>query len=57
MEELLLVPNRLGVVMEEEDVVLELVGLLSIKENAGLGAAEESVWGGQMFDYNVQYSE
>ncbi len=41
------VPNRLGVGMEEEEeVVVELVvsvGLLAIKENAGFGAAEESV--------------
>lgn len=39
------VPNRLGVGMEEDEVVeLEVsVGLLAIKENAGFGAAEESV--------------
>lgn len=36
-------PNRLGVGMEEEGAVVELVGLLAIKENAGFGAAAESV--------------
>lgn len=35
-------PNRLGVGVDEDEVV-ELVGLLAIKENAGFGAAEESV--------------
>lgn len=40
-------PNRLGVGMEEDEVVdlVVLVGLLPIKENAGFGAAEESVRG------------
>lgn len=37
-------PNRLGVGVDEDEVV-ELVGLLAIKENAGFGAAEESVKG------------
>lgn len=47
-------PNRLGVGMEEEGAVVELVGLLAIKENAGLGAAAESVeGGGQTNDSNV----
>lgn len=49
-------PNRLGVGMEEEAAVVELVGLLAIKENAGFGAAAESVekWGGgQTNDSNV----
>lgn len=48
MEELLLlvvVPNRLGAGLDEEDTVVELVGLLAIKENAGFGAAAESVGG------------
>lgn len=36
-------PNRLGVGVEEAEVVV--VGLLAIKENAGFGAAEESVGG------------
>lgn len=37
-------PNRLGVGMEEDEVVeLVVVGLLAIKENDGFGAAEESV--------------
>lgn len=38
-------PKRLGVGVEEEDVVefVVLLGLLAIKENAGLGAAAESV--------------
>lgn len=57
MEELLLlvvVPNRLGAGLDEEDTVVELVGLLAIKENAGFGAAAESVGGRQqIFDYNV----
>lgn len=35
-------PNRLGIGVEEDEVV-EFVGLLAIKENAGFGAAEESV--------------
>lgn len=35
------VPNRLGVGVEEDEVVV-LVGLLAIKENTGFGAAEES---------------
>lgn len=45
MEELLLlvVPNRPGAGLDEEDTVVELVGLLAIKENAGFGAAAESV--------------
>lgn len=39
------VPNRLVVAMEEDEVVelVEIVGLLAIKENAGFGAADESV--------------
>lgn len=39
------VPNRLAVGMEEDEVVelVEIVGLLAIKENAGFGAADESV--------------
>lgn len=38
---LVLVPNRLGVGVEDDDVVelVVLVGLLAIKENAGFGAA------------------
>lgn len=38
-------PNRLGVEVEEERVVesVLLVGLLAMKENAGVEAAEESV--------------
>lgn len=40
-----MVPNILGVEIEEEDAVVELVGLLAIKENAGFGAADESVGG------------
>lgn len=38
-------PNRLGVEVEEERVVesVLLVGLLAMKENAGVAAAEESV--------------
>lgn len=49
VEELLLLPNRLGVGvgvgMEEEDVAVVVVGLLAIKENVGFGAEEESVGG------------
>lgn len=54
MVELLLLelPNRLGVGMEEEGAVVELVGLLAIKENAGFGAAAES-GGGQTNDSSV----
>ncbi len=37
-------PNRLGVGVEEDEVVV-LVGLVAIKEKAGFGAAEESVGG------------
>lgn len=39
---LVVVPNRLGV-EEEDDEVVELVGLPAMKENAGFGAAVESV--------------
>lgn len=49
----MLLPNRLGVVMEEEDAVAaagaavvaatEFVGLPNTKGNAGFGAVEESV--------------
>lgn len=47
VEELPLLPNRLGVEMEEEDavVVVVVVGLPAIKENVGFGAEEESVGG------------
>lgn len=39
-------PNRLGVGVEEDEVVeLVVLGLLAIKENGGFGAAEESVGG------------
>lgn len=38
MELLPLLPNRLGVGVEDDEDV-ELVGLLAIKENAGFGAA------------------
>lgn len=38
---LLVVPNRLGVEVEEDEV-LELEGFPAIKENAGFGAAVES---------------
>lgn len=41
--ELLLVLNKLGAEVEEGRVVESVVGLLTMKENAGLGAAEESV--------------
>lgn len=53
----MLLPNRLGVVMEEEGAAAaaaaaavvaaatEFVGLPNTKENAGLGAVEESVGG------------
>lgn len=34
-------PNKLGVGVEDDEVV-ELVGLLAMKENAGFGAEEES---------------
>lgn len=57
----MLLPNRLGVAMEEEDgavaaaaaaavvAATELVGLPNTKENAGFGAVEESVGG----SYNI----
>lgn len=54
MEELLLLPNRLGAGLEEDDVVVVVVGLLAIKENVGFGAEVESVGGVQIFDYDVQ---
>lgn len=43
--EVALAPNRLGVEVEDDAVVeaVVLVGLFAIKENAGLGAAAESV--------------
>lgn len=49
----MLLPNRLGVVTEEEGTLLVAAavvaaafdGLLTRKENAGFGAAEESVEG------------
>lgn len=45
MELLLLAPNTLGVDVEDVEVVelVVLVGLLAKKENAGFGAAAESV--------------
>lgn len=48
------VPNRLGVGVEEDEVVElgVLVGLLAIKENGGFEAAEESV-GEQIVDYDM----
>lgn len=56
----MLLPNRLGVVTEEEGTLLVVVvvvaafdGLLTRKENAGFGAAEESAEGLQIFDYGV----
>lgn len=53
----MLLPNRLGVVMEEEDAAAvvaatEFVGLPNTKENAGFGAVEESV-GGRRGGYNM----
>lgn len=38
-------PNTLGAGIDEEDTAVEFVGLLAIKENAGFGAADESVGG------------
>lgn len=59
----MLLPNRLGVVMEEEDAAAvvaavvaatEFVGLPNTKENAGFGAVEESVGEGVItFDYGA----
>lgn len=55
-------PNRLGVVMEEEDAAAaaavvvaatEFVGIPKTKENAGFGAAEESVGIGGGGCYNI----
>lgn len=57
-------PNRLGAVMEEEDAAVgaaavvaaatEFVGIPKTKENAGFGAAEESVGGRVItFDYDA----
>lgn len=42
---LLVAPNTLGAGIDEEDTAVEFVGLLAIKENAGFGAADESVRG------------
>lgn len=36
-------PKRLGAGMEEDGALVELVGLLAMKEKAGFGAAGESV--------------
>lgn len=43
----MLLPNRLWVATEEEDAVavVEFVGLLTINENSGFGAFEESAEG------------
>lgn len=46
---MLLLPNRLGVGMEEEDVAVVVAGLLAIKENVEFGAEEESVGGGYKY--------
>lgn len=40
---LLALPNRLGAGVEEDAALVELVGLLAMKEKAGFGAAGESV--------------
>lgn len=42
-EVLLALPKRLGAGMEEDGALVELVGLLAMKEKAGFGAAGESV--------------
>lgn len=42
---LLVAPNTLGAGTDEEDTAVVFVGLLAMKENAGFGAADESVGG------------
>lgn len=53
---LLVVPNKLGVVVEDDEVVevVALVGLLPIKEKDGFEAAAGSVRGESVLQKSVQ---